>query len=323
MASRRVDGASALQAEPRSTLVAIGNFDGVHCGHRAVLTAAVEQARALGVAPVVLTFDPHPSEVLGRGPQDVLTPLPRKIELLARIDSELRVVVETFTLELARKSPREFCEELLQRALGARVVIVGDNFRFGQGRAGDVETLRELGSELGFAAMTHALEGDEHGAFSSSRIRQAVRDGDLARARRLLGRPHALTGRVVEGQRRGRTLGFPTANLEGIGEMLPPYGVYAAVVDAVTEPSRALARAVVNVGVRPTVEAGLAIEAHLLDFEGDLYGSRLRLHLTDRLRGEQRFDGTDALAAQIRRDVEQARAATAELVPDPSLGTWF
>ncbi len=255
----------------------------------------------------------------------MLTPLERKIELLCRLDPELRVVVETFTLPLARKSPREFADELLCRALGAAVVIVGDNFKFGRARSGDVDTLRELGGELGFAAETHQLEGDAAGAFSSSRIRASVQAGALEEVRELMGRPHALTGRVVEGDRRGRKLGYPTANLDGILELLPPFGVYAAVVDEVRDGvAHALGAGVVNVGVRPTLSAGLAVEVHLFGLDLDLYGRSLRLHLLQRLRGERRFDGVDALVAQIARDVEAARTATADLEPDPALGgAWF
>ncbi len=295
----------------------IGNFDGVHRGHRAVVAAAVREADERGLAPLVLTFHPHPSEVLGRGKQEVLTPLEHKIELLTRAAPKLAVVVEPFTLELAAKTPRQFAEELLVAELGAGVVIVGDNFRFGKGRAGDVQTLVELGQELGFVAHTHPLEGDVHGPYSSSRIRDAVKRGELGLATSILGRPHALSGTVVEGDGRGRTIGVPTANLAPVPELLPPWGVYACLVDQVDEhgTARALGRGVANIGERPTFDASFSVEVHVLDLDQDLYGQRLRLHLVERLRDERKFDDRDALVAQIQRDIAQARSRLSELSP--------
>ena len=189
----------------------IGNFDGVHLGHRAVLDTCNAEAQALGLASLALTFDPHPSVVLGRGALPVLTPLARKLELLGRACPGLTVVVEPFTRELAGLSPAAFAERMLHEALGARIVVVGKNFRFGLGRAGDLGTLEELGRALGFEARAETLRGDREGVYSSSRIRAALAAGDLVTAERLLGRPHALSGTVVRGAGRGRTIGVPTA----------------------------------------------------------------------------------------------------------------
>ncbi|MEB2312299.1 MAG: bifunctional riboflavin kinase/FAD synthetase [Sorangiineae bacterium] len=324
-ASRRVDGARALAGSPESALVAIGNFDGVHRGHQDVILAAVELARARGLVPLVLTFEPHPSEVLGRGRRALLTTLERKIELITRLDPTLRVVVEPFTLALAQESPEQFAQELLARELHAKVVIVGDNFRFGHRRAGDLATLRRLGEALGFEARAEPLTSDAGGALSSSRVRAAVAAGDVEAAALVLGRPHSLSGRVVEGDRRGRTIGVPTANLDGIPEARPANGVYASLVDRLDDEggARSLALGVTNLGVRPTVGGGPSVETHLLDFDGDLYGARLRLHLVARLREERRFDGLEALVAQIRRDVAEARALLAARRPDPAAaGAW-
>jgi riboflavin kinase/FMN adenylyltransferase len=297
-------------------LVVIGNFDGVHLGHRAVLEASSAEAQALGLMTVALTFDPHPSAVLGRGALPVLTPLARKLELLGRACPGLTVVVEPFTQELARLPPTEFVERKLSLALKARIVVVGKNFRFGVRRSGDLGTLEELGRRLGFEARAEPLRGDQDGPYSSSRIRAALSAGDLATTERLLGRPHALSGKVTRGAGRGRTIGVPTANLEGVPEALPPYGVYACVVDRLTpEGGRVLARGVLNVGERPTVGAGFSVEVHLFDFDGDLYGQELRVHLCARLRDERRFDGLDALKAQIERDMASARAVLAERTP--------
>jgi len=261
-------------------------------------------------------FDPHPSAVLGRGALPALTTLERKLELLGGLCPGLTVVVEPFTLELSQRSPDAFAEEVLARALGARVVVVGNNFRFGLARAGDLATLERLGVTLGFEARAEALHGDAEGPYSSSRIRGALAAGDLATTERLLGRPHSLSSTIVPGAGRGRTIGVPTANLGAIPEALPTYGVYAVVADRIdVDGPRVLARGVANVGVRPTLGAGFSVETHFFDFDGNLYGERVRLHLCARLRDERRFDGIDALRAQIVRDLSEARAAVAKREP--------
>lgn len=324
--SRRVDGARALGDEKKPSLVAIGNFDGVHGGHRAVLAAASADAHESGLALIVLTFHPHPAEVLGKGVKSVLTPLGRKVELLCALDPNLRVVVEPFTRELAAMSPRAFAEELLVGALDAKVVVVGQNFRFGRERAGDLTLLATLGNELGFEALVEPLSQDSAGPISSSRIRAAITAGDLVSAERWLGRPHALSGIVVRGDGRGRTIGVPTANLDQVLEAMPPHGVYACLVDRLDGEGAPehLATGVANIGNRPTVHAGFSVEAYLHDFDGDLYGARLRLHLVERIRDEQKFGSLEALVAQIRLDIETARAATHDRVPcSPNGLGWY
>jgi riboflavin kinase/FMN adenylyltransferase len=322
---RRFDGVRALGRQSEPTLVAIGNFDGVHAGHRAVLGAASRDAASRGLVLCVLTFHPHPTEVLGRGKQAVLTPIDRKIELLARVDSGIRVVVEPFTRELAAMTPRAFAEELLAGPLSARVVMVGQNFRFGHERAGDLRLLAELGDELGFQARAEPLRTDAEGPISSSRIRASIAAGDLGAAESWLGRPHALSGSVVHGDGRGRTIGVPTANLGGVVEALPPHGVYACVVDQIRDgaPVR-LSTGVVNIGTRPTVAAGFSVEVHLHDFESDLYGTTLRLHLVGHIRAEKKFESLEALVTQIREDIATARQLTAGRTPDPAAGAaWY
>lgn len=299
----------------------IGNFDGVHRGHRAVIETALTRAASHGARPLVLTFDPHPAEVLGRGAQPVLTTLERKLELLLRHEG-LEVVVEPFTLELSRLAPSDFVERILVRALGARQVIVGENFRFGHQRAGDLRTLVELGAVHGFDACAQPLIGDEEGLFSSTRARGALEAGELGRVERCLGRPHALSGRVVRGAQRGHGLGFPTANLAEVAEALPPHGVYACVVDRADESGRfrAVARGVMNLGVRPTLASGFSIEVHLLGFSGDLYDQHLRVHLLSKLRDERKFDGVDQLKRQIQLDAAEADAVARTRAPDPLAG---
>ena len=292
-------------ADLAPSVVVIGNFDGVHLGHQAVLRQARALADARSLRCVVLTFDPHPSEVLGRGAPPRLTTLPRRIELLRQHGAN-DVAVEPFTMELAGWSPERFAEELLASHLSARAVVVGETFRFGHNRAGDFATLAALGRSLGFDAVAAEVAGDAEGPFSSTRIRDAVAAGDLGRAAAILGRPHTLSGVVEHGDARGRTLGFPTANLGGVEEMLPPHGVYAV---RVAGPAGRTG-GVMNVGVRPTVGgSALRIEVHLFDVDQDLYGQTLQVDIVARLRGEQKFAGLDALRAQIAKDAENARKA--------------
>jgi riboflavin kinase/FMN adenylyltransferase len=317
-----VDGSHSLAAAPGSTLVVIGNFDGVHVGHRAVLEASHAEARQRGLELVVLTFDPHPSVVLGRGALPALTTLERKLELLGAACPGLTVVVEPFTRELSQRSPEAFAEDVLSRALGASVVVVGNNFRFGLGRAGDLAMLERLGQALGFEARAEALHGDAEGPYSSSRIRAALAAGELATTERLLGRPHSLSSTIVPGAGRGRTIGVPTANLGAIPEALPPYGVYAVVADRLgPDGPEVLGRGVANIGVRPTHGAGFSVEVHLFDFDANLYGSRVRLHLCARLRDERRFDGIDELRIQIVRDMAEARAIVSKR--EPTGRSWY
>ncbi|HVY44273.1 MAG TPA: bifunctional riboflavin kinase/FAD synthetase [Minicystis sp.] len=300
-------------------IVVIGNFDGVHRGHQAVLADAATRARAERVACAVLTFSPHPAVVLGRTPPPLLTTLERKVELVGRAAPDVRVVVMPFDRPFAAQSPRAFAERVLVGRLAAREVVVGKNFRFGAGRAGDFDELTRLGAELGFGTSSHALLGDADGPWSSTRIRAAIAAGDVEEAARMLGRPHMLSGVVAEGDRRGRTIGFPTANLGDVPEELPANGVYAVLVDEVAGgTARALAKGVANVGVRPTVKEAQPrpnVEVHLFDFDRDLYGARLRVHLAARLRGEQRFAGLVALKAQIAKDAGAARARLADAAP--------
>lgn len=300
----------------------VGNFDGVHRGHRWVLEQGLAEAAARGLDPVVLTFNPHPSEVLGRGSLPVLTPLERKVSLLARSSPALTVVVEPFTRELAGASPEQFAADLLCRELGARVVLVGENFRFGRARAGDFASLQALGQALGFEARAEALHADAEGVISSTRIRELIAEGSVAAAETLLGRPHALSGPVEHGDQRARQLGVPSANLGQVTELLPAQGVYAVLVDILEGSAfRQLGAGIANVGVRPTHGAGeVRAEAHLLGFSGDLYGRTLRIHLIDRLREERRFSNLDELRAQLDRDKQDGAERIARRAPDPGAG---
>jgi riboflavin kinase / FMN adenylyltransferase len=319
----------SVAALSRGSLVIIGNFDGVHRGHQALLADAARDAERRGLAPVALTFTPHPALVLGRTPPATLTALPRKIELIQRVQPLSRVDVVTFDRAFAAQTPEQFVRNVLLDRLGAEVVLVGANFRFGRDRAGDFTTLGRLGEALGFETRSHPLVGDAEGPWSSTRIRTALARGDLATAAHMLSRPHMVSGVVVQGDKRGRTIGFPTCNVDEVEEALPPFGVYATLVDRVTSSGRtvALARGVANLGVRPTVKqpelSRPTLEVHLFDHDEDLYGVRLRVHLIARLRPEQKFAGLTELKAQIARDAADARTFLAPFSEDPEAGGAF
>jgi riboflavin kinase / FMN adenylyltransferase len=279
-------GVHEVESKPRA--VALGTFDGVHLGHRRVLDAA----RAAGPTPTAVTFDPHPRVALGYG-VELLIPLERRLELLGAAGIEETLVVD-FDLELAQLSPEAFAERVL-RPIGSEIVVAGSNFRFGHGRAGDLEQLRGLGFD---ARAVPLVEG-----VSSTRIRDLLRAGEVERAAPMLGRPAEVAGTVVAGDARGGTLGFPTANLRSEpGLLVPGYGIYAGAADG--------HRAAISIGTNPHYGGDeRRIEAFLLDFAGDLYGRRLTLELWERLRDEQAFESEEELIAQIARDVEDTRAA--------------
>jgi riboflavin kinase/FMN adenylyltransferase len=279
---------SPQEAEPAARAVAIGTFDGVHRGHRAV----IESAKATGLRSTVLTFDPHPRSVLGYDVQ-LLTTFERRIELIGEVGPDELLRVE-FTPELSRLAPIEFVDSFL-RPLGARVILAGEGFRFGAKRSGDLDLLRSVGFETAEVPFVPGV--------SSSRIRELLRAGDVEAASQLLGRPHELEGTVVSGDQRGGTLGFPTANLAVPADLLvPAHGIYAGEARG--------HRVAMSIGVNPHY-GGVErrIEAFLLDFEGDLYGEWLRIELWERLRDERSFSDEAELVDQIARDVEAARAA--------------
>jgi len=296
--------------EPRGwpePALAVGNFDGVHRGHQALVALAVRDARGANGTSVVLTFDPHPSRVLSpdRAPASLMT-LEQKAEILADLGVD-RLAVLPFTVELSRREPEEFAREILQRALGARVVVVGSSFRFGRGRAGDLATLRRLGEALGFRVHGQRPVIARGGPISSTRIREALSRGDVEAARDFLGRRFFVDGAVVKGDGRGRQIGVPTANLLVANETMPGGGVYACWCRVMGDASPPRPAAV-NIGHRPTFGGGIVtVEAHLLDYEGDLYGRILRLEFEERLREEKKFPDAGALVAQIRRDIGEAR----------------
>jgi len=303
---RTLLGLARVPADLGPTVVTIGVFDGVHRGHRVLLDRVRAEAAARGIAPGAITFDRHPMEILrpdSRPP--MLSTLRQRIELLGRHGMEF-VLVLPFTRRLSRMRAEEFAVKVLLEAVSARAIVVGDNFRFGHGAAGDPEVLARLARPRGVDVIPVSLDGEGGEVISSTRIRAALSEGDVATAARLLGRPFAVEGHVVHGDHRGRLLGVPTANLRVRARLaLPARGIYAGHLE--TGGGGPLP-AVSSVGVNPQFGGvNLRVEAHVLDFDGDLYGRRVNLSFEHRLRDEATFPDVDALVAQIREDIRQAR----------------
>ena len=293
-------------------VVAIGNFDGVHRGHRALIEAARGQARELRAPLGVITFEPHPREVLtpDRAPPR-LTPFRVKARLLAEL-GVAHLFALPFNEHLMRKSPEQFVHDVLAGGLGIRHAVVGFDFRFGHKRAGDAEGLAALGAEYGFGVTRIEPVAWRGEVCSSSRVREAVASGDVSLARDLLGHPFLVEGRVVAGDRRGRELGYPTANLRpGRRGLWPANGIYA--VRAIWDTRKTVWHdAVASLGIRPTFGGGdPLLEIHLFGRDVDLYGHRLCCAFVERLRGEERFASVEALKAQMSKDSAAARAALA------------
>jgi len=310
---RVVRGSARLAAPPERAVVTIGNFDGLHRGHRAILEVVRARAAALGGTAVVYTFDPHPRKILQpRNAPRMLLTLDQKLEQLAEAGMDL-VVLEPFDEEFARMPPERFVNESLHERIQPLEVYVGYDFHFGRDREGSMRLLTEMGPHLGFSVtvIPEVTVGDRD--VNSTRIRALLAEGDVNEAAALLGRAYAVRGRVVRGDQRGRTLGFPTLNLAAESEILPAHGVYAGRVrflDAGEPVASSVFLAVINVGRRPTFRSNdppLA-EAHLLDFTGTVYDREIELAFEHRLREERRFPGPEALREQIERDVTAARA---------------
>jgi len=294
---------------PTPTCVVIGNFDGVHVGHQALLQIAVSETRNIDGKAVVLTFDPHPTRILSpdRAAPRLLT-LERKQELLHQYGAD-RVVVQPFDIAFSQKTPREFVQDVIV-PLSARILIVGADFRFGNKREGTIETLIELGKEFDFTVQAIPLRTLNEEIVSSSRIRQALTEGDLTYVTKALGRPFDFTGLVIRGDQRGRTIGFPTANLETQTEALPKRGAYVVRVSWQEGTDTIHANGMMNIGTRPTIVQPhplQTIEVHLFDIDQDLYGKMLRVQCVERLRDEHRFENIEALKAQLSQDKATAK----------------
>jgi riboflavin kinase/FMN adenylyltransferase len=304
------DQASLLDTGSRPVCAAIGVFDGVHVGHQEVIRQTLEDARLHEALPVIVTFDRHPASVLAsRKIPGMIYSLAHKIQVLSQFDPAALLLLH-FDLAFSQKPAEIFVEDLVRGFGRIQSIRVGTNFRFGHQRSGNLALLNRLGEHFGFAA--HGLPPvmvDGH-RVSSTRIREAIEAGQLEHVSKMLGRPYSIFAPVIRGDQLGRKLGFPTANIDTAELILPPRGVYAARL-SVRERTY---EAVLNIGVRPTLELKtppLRVEAHLLDFHGDLYGKDIEAVLIQRLRPEQPFPSLDALKSQIARDVEAARAVLA------------
>lgn len=304
--------------------VTIGTYDGVHIGHQTVIASTRRLAAERGLRTAVVTFHPHPASVLRpESAPSMLTDIDQRLDLLGRAEVDTTVVI-AFDADQATETAEDFVRRVLVDGLSAKVIVVGDDFHFGKGREGNVGLLTDLGGRYGFevigldllARPDAADTASSSTAVSSTAVRQAVAAGDVMAASRLLGRHHEVRGPVVTGDQRGRTIGFPTANVAVPRDRaIPGDAVYAAWY---IRPDGSVHPAAVNIGKRPTfydnAEHSL-MEAHLLDFDGDLYGEEARVCFVERLRGEQRFDGIDALKAQLAADIAQARAALDRATP--------
>lgn len=309
---RVVRGSGALEKPLEHGVLTIGNFDGLHVGHRSIMATVIERARSIKGEAAVFTFEPHPRKLLypDRAPR-LLTTLEQKLELLDEIGVDV-VIVEPFTQELAGLPPERFVQEVIFDRLRPVEVYVGYDFRYGKDREGSMRTLTELGPHLGFAVtiIPEVTVGSRD--VNSTRIRELLGEGKVEEAAELLERPYCIRGVVVKGDQRGVSIGFPTLNLAPENEILPARGVYAGHVrflDAGDPACGSVHRAVTNVGRRPTFknDAAIVAEAHLLDFDHQVYARRVELSFEFHLREERRFPGLEALQTQIRADVAVAR----------------
>ncbi|MCO6512659.1 MAG: bifunctional riboflavin kinase/FAD synthetase [Aridibacter famidurans] len=289
----------------RPSVLTLGVFDGLHLGHQAIMRTVVDRASSAEAVPTVITFDPHPRAVLHpESAPPLLQTLDQRLSNFNVLGIEQAIVIR-FTSEFADQEAEEFLRDIVHERLQAKEIYLGHGFAFGKGRRGDIELLRKMSSELGFTA-DEVPEVRLRGIrISSSRIRELLREGKVNLARRMLGRPYGIEGVIIRGDRRGHTIGFPTANLKPENRVVPKYGVYATatLIEGVWK------KGVTNIGVRPTFESDSepSIETHIFDFDGDLYGSVLRVRFLHRIRPEKKFSGIDELKAQIERDVETAK----------------
>jgi riboflavin kinase/FMN adenylyltransferase len=302
-----------VPAASKGAVVAIGNFDGVHRGHQALIAAAKEEARAIAAPLAVLAFEPHPQEFFRPRPDSIrLTPLRMKARLLAELGVD-EFFALTFDAAMAGRTAEQFVSEVLRDGLGARGIMVGPDFEFGKGRGGNLETLRRSGPGAGFTVSCFEMLTVAGMKISSTRIREALAAARPEEAARLLGRRWAVEARVEHGDGRGRTFGFPTANMHLGHCFAPAFGVYAVRV-SIMDNEKEISRhdGVANFGIRPMYQITVPLmEAHLLDFDGDLYGKHLMVELISYIRPEAKFEGRDALVAQIARDAAKARTILA------------
>lgn len=305
---RIITGYRGVDAAARGASAAIGNFDGVHRGHQALIDDA--RGSADGAPVGVITFEPHPRRYFQpSAPPFRLMRAPEKARVLDQLGVDYLFVLP-FDDDLASQSADDFIGDVLHRGLGLRHIVVGADFRFGKDRAGDAVALRAKAPDLGIGVTIHQLIGDETGEFASTAIRALVSEGRCTEAAEQLGRWHRVTGPVVQGDQRGRDLGYPTANLAFDGQIVPRFGIYATLVDVLEGPHAGRYPGVASIGERPTFGVNAPnFEVHLFDFSGDLYGAEIAVSLVAYLRGEEKFESVDDLIAQMDRDSADAKAA--------------
>jgi len=301
-------GASNIKATYPYPVVAIGNFDGLHLGHQAILSQAMKRASDKQGTSVVLTFEPHPRKVFH--PEEtfkLLSTFQIKARMIEATGVDVCFVAE-FNKSFLALSPEAFSKRFLQEKIGCKEVIVGRNFRFGKDRAGGLEDLVRFGRDCGFQVLAQEPVWVEGKMVSSSQIRRLLREGDVALAARMMGRYYTLEGKVIHGDGLGASLGYPTANLRLPNELIPGLGIYAARVDFMKMEGHKTQDAIVYIGSKPTYsKKAIAIEIHLLDFREDLYGKRIRVSLLDWIRGDEAFGSESELSRQIALDIERAR----------------
>lgn len=304
MATQLYRSLEQVQYDPRS-VITVGTFDGLHCGHQAILAELKQKARARQGSATVVTFDPHPQVVLQRPdkpPVQILTATEEKIALL-RQEGIDRLVVIPFTLQFSRTPSETFVREILWQRLGMQAVVIGHDHGFGKNREGDFATLERMGKELNFSVYEVPPYEMNGVTLSSTRVREALLDGEVEKASRYLGRHYSISGAVTAGEGRGKTLGFPTANVAPNDDkkLVPANGVYAVWVES--EKLKTKYPGMMNIGYRPTFgNTARMLEVHVLDFSGDLYGATLAVHFAAKLRNEQKFESPQALMAQLQQD---------------------
>ena len=298
-----IRGQHNLRPRHRGCTASIGNYDGVHLGHQAIIRQLLGTGESFGIPALIVTFEPYPQEYFRRGSQTRLTSLRAKLELMEALGIE-RVLCLRFNAQLANMSPESFIRDLLVEGIGVKHLVIGDDFRFGRGRAGDFDVLQAAGDKYGFSVEntdTYMVKGER---VSSSRVRQALDLGQLELAEQLLGRTYSISGKVAHGDKRGRAWGFPTANIDLERQNPPLNGIYAVEVGGVNSSN---VPGVAYVGKRPTVNGTRRLlEVHIMDFDRDIYGKRIAVHFLKMIREDQKFDSHAALQAQIAKDKSDA-----------------
>lgn len=301
-------GTEEISPIQRYPVVAIGNFDGIHLGHQAILKKTIERARANHGTSVVLTFRPHPSQILApEKPTLLLTPFEDKIRLMESFGIDMVLLVE-FNKEFSHQTPAEFAQDLLHEKIGCKEVIVGEKFAFGKNRAGTVTDLSRFGQKLGFTVFVQQNLTLNGAIVSSSRIRALLQEGNIGVAAKMLSRPYTMSGEVVPSEGRGRKMGFPTANINLSGKLVPKEGIYAARATFSDDPT--LRNGIAYIGSKPTFtrQGAAQVEIHLFDFHKNIYGKKMEVSLLEWIRADEKFDSPEALIKQMQKDIKKARS---------------